>query len=218
MPQVKFAPISTEKQIPGTNCTIQIGVLQNQTRSWGVKLTQAGKILTAKPIKKLIDVEIVGIIRDTIGKTVALDTFELGVTMSELLREVYEKIRGKQKEAEPQKPAPQPTPAIISPQPAIQPPVQSAPAPADFQVSSASSTSTPKVDDFWSSYSNVEVPPPSVHPEPVSGQPVQPAVSVQSPQAGGLDDAMSVLGITCPNCGYEVDADVNKCPFCGQKL
>ncbi len=133
MPQIKFAPISKETQIPGTNYSIQIGVIQNHDRSWGVKLSQAGKAIAAKRIKKLIDVEIVGVIRDTIGKKVALDTFELGTTMSNLLRETYEKIKSKQKQATAQKPTPAPKPAP-APQPVPAPAPQLVPAPAPQPV------------------------------------------------------------------------------------
>ncbi|MHA1325450.1 MAG: hypothetical protein ACTSRL_21875, partial [Candidatus Helarchaeota archaeon] len=129
MPKIRFAPISKETPIPGTNFSIQIGVIQNQERSWGVKLSQAGKVIAAKKIKKLIDVEIVGIIRDTIGKKVALDTFELGATMSNLLRETYERIRSKQKQTAAQKSTPQP-----APQPAPAPTIQPPPAPRQTQA------------------------------------------------------------------------------------
>ena len=100
MVSIKFAPISEEREVPGTNCHIQVGVIQTQKgRNWGVKLTQNGKVIAAKQIKKLIDVEITNIIRDTIGKLFSLDTFDLGAMLSNLLREVYDKIKNKQKPA-----------------------------------------------------------------------------------------------------------------------
>ena len=160
MVQIKFAPISTEKEIPGTNITIQLGVIQNDTRSWGVKLAQSGRVIAAKRIKKLIDVEIVGIIRDTVGKKVALDTFELGTTMSGLLREVYEKLQGKKKQAEPQPAPQQPKPAAPQPAPTPSPepqaPAQSEPASLDFKLPESPPLTTGGGDSFWSSYSNVD--------------------------------------------------------------
>ena len=248
MPQIRFAPISKETQIPGTNVSVQIGVIQNHDRSWGVKLSEGGKIIAAKRIKKLIDVEIVGVIRDTIGKRVALDTFELGTTMSNLLRETYEKIKSKQKQAAAQKPAPQPT-VQPAPRPTPAPTPQPAPSPAPApqnqpQIESAlaemkiptSSVGAGSSDSFWSAYSSVSPeeiytePQPTIQQpvvqqpaiqQPVIQQPAQPAPTI-TPQAPSnsdkLDDALGILGVKCANCGSEVDPDTDTCPFCGQPL
>lgn len=223
MVQIKFAPISTEKQIPGTNVTIQIGIIQdNEQRSWGVKLTQKGKVIAAKRIKKLIDVEITGLIRDTIGKLVALDTFELGALLSGILREVYDKIKEKQKPAEAQAPAAEPAP-VISPQPAAP---QAAPQqPADLGIPDLKLPATSgSSDSFWSAYSSYDsVSVPAGEPTPY--QPVQqapaeiaPAPAQPTPASGELDAAMSILGMKCPNCGRDVDPDLDKCPYCGQSV
>jgi len=223
MVQIKFAPISTEKQIPGTNVQIQIGIIQdNEQRSWGVKLTQKGKIIAAKRIKKLIDVEITGIIRDTIGKLVALDTFELGAMLSGILREVYDKIKEKQKPAEAQAPAAEPAP-VSSPQPAAP---QAAPQQSadlgipDIKLPVASGSS----DSFWSAYSSYDTPSASARaPAPEQSSQESPAEYVPAPAqpapaAGNLDAAMSILGMKCPNCGRDVDSDLDKCPYCGQSV
>jgi hypothetical protein len=223
MVQIKFAPISSDKLIPGTNVQIQIGIIQdNEQRSWGVKLTQKGKVIAAKKIKKLIDVEITGIIRDTIGKLVALDTFELGALLSGILREVYEKIKEKQKPAEEQAPIAEPVPTAI-PQAAAP---QAAPQqPADLGIPELKPPATSgSSDSFWSAYSSydsVSVP----TGEPVQEQPYQqapaeyaPAPAQPAPAAGSLDAAMSILGTTCPNCGKDVDPDLDKCPYCGQPV
>jgi hypothetical protein len=218
MVSIKFAPISKETQIPGTNCYIQIGIIQNDRRSWGVKLTQEGKIIAAKRIKKLIDVEIVGIIRDTIGKLFALDTFDLGSIMSNLLREVYDKLKSTQKPTEPQIETPQQPPS-----PTIQ---QSMPAElsseGDAQIESSLSQMhmPPNVpagkasnDDFWSAYSDADSGGAEI------SEPVYETASPQSPAASNkLEDAFAVLGINCPNCGKEVDSDSETCPYCGQPL
>ncbi len=248
MVQIKFAPISQETQIPGTDYNIQIGVIQNDTRSWGVKISLGGKIVTAKRIKKLIDVEIVGIIRDTIGKKVALDTFDLGTTMSSLLREVYEKLKNKQKSETTQtqapqpapQPAPQQTPRPSSPPVVSQAPRPQAPAPSpaqpaqeestvpDLHLADAKPLISKQPDDFWSSYSSVETST-EVYNEPEPAQPAYsvPAQAPPAPQpevahtptgASDLDDALSVLGINCPSCGEEVDSDLENCPYCGSKL
>jgi hypothetical protein len=223
MVQIKFAPISTEKQIPGTNVQIQIGIIQdNEQRSWGVKLTQKGKVIAAKRIKKLIDVEITGIIRDTIGKLVALDTFELGAMLSGILREVYEKIKEKQKPAEAQAPAAAPAPSS-SPQSAAP---QAAPhQPADLGIPDLKLPATSgSSDSFWSAYSSydgVSVPASEPVPEqPYQQSPVEhaPAVAEPTSASGNLDAAMSILGMKCPNCGRDVDPDLDKCPYCGQSV
>jgi len=223
MVQIKFAPISTEKQIPGTNVQIQIGIIQdNEQRSWGVKLTQKGKVIAAKRIKKLIDVEITGIIRDTIGKLVALDTFELGALLSGILREVYDKIKEKQKPAEAQAPMAEPTP-VSSPQPTA--PQAASQQPADLGIPNlklpAASGSS---DSFWSAYSSydgVSVPAGESTPyQPVQQPPAEsaPTPAQPAPASGELDAAMSILGMKCPNCGRDVDSDLDKCPYCGQSV
>ncbi|NVM54708.1 MAG: zinc-ribbon domain-containing protein [Candidatus Helarchaeota archaeon] len=232
MPQIKFAPISKETQIPGTNCTIQIGVIQNHERSWGVKLTQNGRIIAAKRIKKLIDVEIVGIIRDTIGKTIALDTFELGTTMSNLLRETYDIIKSKQKPAETQKPAPQPAPTPApAPQPTVSQPSPQKQSPldstlADIRIPTPNTPASGQGDSFWSAYSSITTPEePYIEPQPTTQQPSQTAPSItpfsapQTPSSSNkLEDAFAILGVKCSNCGNEVDPDVERCPYCGQPL
>jgi hypothetical protein len=209
MVQIKFAPISTERLIPGTNVNIQVGIIQNDERSWGVKLTQKGKVIAAKKIKKLIDVEITGIIRDTIGKLVALDTFELGGMLSVLLREVYDKIKEKQKPAEVQAPVSEPerpnVPEVVEPQPAAE--QSGGLGIPDIKTPAASGSG----DSFWSSYSNIEtVTVPSVEPSPAPAQ--------RAPASRGLDDAMAILGSNCPHCGKEVDSDTDTCPYCGQRI
>jgi len=207
MVQIKFAPISTERLIPGTNVNIQVGIIQNDERSWGVKLTQKGKVIAAKRIKKLIDVEITGIIRDTIGKLVALDTFELGGMLSEILREVYDKIKEKQKPAEAQAPAPKPA-AISEPEATEETPI--AEQPVDSRIPEIKLP--PKMgssDSFWSAYSSIET---------VTVPFVEPTPTQQAPASKGLDDALAVLGIKCPNCGKEVDPDSDRCPYCGQSV
>ncbi len=238
MGSIKFAPISSEKQIPGTNYTIQIGVIQNETRSWGVKIALNGKVVTAKRIKKLIDVEIVGIIRDTVAKKVPLDTFELGTTMSNLLREVYEKLKSRKKSAQPQRPAQQPTPATTQTttiaqstaprptQPVAQSPLEPASLAAEIKVPSSQPLVSGKADDFWSSYSSLDTASVSYTESQISTQ--QPAsVPAPAPQpspppapaaSSDLDDALTILGIACPKCGKEVDPDLEVCPYCGQKL
>ncbi|HUY00925.1 MAG TPA: zinc ribbon domain-containing protein [Candidatus Deferrimicrobium sp.] len=218
MVSIKFAPLSKETQIPGTNCSIQVGVIQNNGRSWGVKLIQDGKIIAAKRIKKLIDVEIVGVIRDTIGKLFALDTFELGSVMSSLLREVYDKLKSTQKPAEPQVEAPQQT-SIPATQPSI--PSQSTQQ-EDSQIDHALlEMHVPKNipaaqasnDDFWSAYSDVDSSSTEV------SEPIYETNIPQAPASSSkLEDALAVLGINCPNCGKEVDSDAEKCDYCGQPL
>ncbi len=227
--QIKFAPLSGEKIIPGTDFKIQIGVIQNETRSWGVKLTHGGKVIAAKRIKKLIDVEIVGIIRDTIGKKVALDTFELGSAMSALLREVYEKLQGKQEKPKPQEaapvasPPPKPAPAAApqpqpaEPQTAPQQPVEQMPALDNINIPTSQPLPEPAGDSFWSSYSSLET---TSAPAPQQATPTAPPAPQQtaSTVSSDLDDAFAILGISCPNCGQEVDPDEETCPHCGQKL
>lgn len=224
MVQIKFAPVSTDKLIPGTNVQIQIGIIQeNEQRSWGVKLTQKGKVIAAKRIKKLIDVEITGIIRDTIGKLVALDTFELGALLSGILREVYEKIKEKQKPtAEGRAPTAEPAPSA-SPQPAAPKAAPQQPANLgipDLPLPASSGGS----DSFWSAYSSYDTGSTPLG-EPIQEQPYQqapaeyPATPAQpAPTTGGLDAAMSVLGGKCPACGRDVDPDLDKCPYCGASI
>jgi hypothetical protein len=233
MVQIKFAPISTEKQIPGTNVQIQIGIIQdNEQRSWGVKLTQKGKVIAAKRIKKLIDVEITGIIRDTIGKLVALDTFELGGMLGGILREVYDKIKEKHKPADTQAAAAEPAPAS-RPQPAEPAPAsrpqpaepQAAPQQADLGIPDIKLPATSgSSDSFWSAYSSYDGASVPAR-EPAPEQPYQElpsedssAPAQQTPISNGLDAAMSILGSKCPNCGKDVGSDLDKCPYCGQSL
>jgi len=235
--QIKFAPLSSDKQIPGTDFSIQIGVIQNETRSWGVKLSHGGKVVAAKRIKKLIDVEIVGIIRDTIGKKVALDTFELGSAMSALLREVYDKLQGKQAKPEHQTaksktsppprptPAPSPQPQPEEPQTFPEEPVKPLPTLDQIKIPVSQPISKQASDSFWSSYSNIDTEAPITAPTSAFQQPPQPTPTFQPPPhpapstaSNDLDDALAILGISCPKCGKEVDPDLDTCPYCGAKL
>ncbi|MFX1293823.1 MAG: hypothetical protein ACFFD2_03035 [Promethearchaeota archaeon] len=241
MVQIKFAPMSTEKEIPRTDYTVQIGVIQNKTRTWGVKISQAGRNIVAKQIKKLIDVEIINIIRDTIGKKVSLDTFELGTIMSMLLREVYEKIKRKQKQTEPQKAVPQPAPtgvqqSVISQsnaqqtvknQPKFKPPPQLNSSVSNLKIPSIPPMTSGNSDDFWASYSDIETsesyaeaqPTPQLKPQPTPQlTPQKPAQATTQASSNGLDEAFAILGINCPNCGVKVDPDQQYCLICGQKL
>ncbi|TFF86168.1 MAG: hypothetical protein EU551_02265 [Promethearchaeota archaeon] len=231
----RFRPFSSEKEIPKTNCTVQIGDVSGR---WAVvvreKLPDGNKkAIALKRIKKLTDTQIINVIKDTIGKKYSLDTFTLGSTMSGLLKEVYAKIKGEkpEKQAAPVKPVPQSTP-----QPAPDKP--------------AGVTDLPKKrspDSFWSSYdSAASSPTQPIQPEqpeqpaqliqptqPIQPQQIEepaytefkvqqmpqypPAQEIEPDDSGELDDILGDLGLKCPFCGNDIEPEDEICPSCGRE-
>jgi len=224
----RFKPWSVEREIPNTDCTIQVGDINGK---WAVvirkKLNDGNKkALALKKIQKLTDTNIINVIKDTIGKQYSLDTFTLGSTMSVILREVYDKIKSHGES----KATPQTEKTLKQP------------ATTQSNVKPISSIPTPKkreADSFWSSYdtaSSYTYPQNNVPPQqPVSDsttslQPSQtqqyipqatsqpPETTPDSDESSDLDAILGDLGLSCPYCGAEIGPDDEICPRCGKKI
>ncbi|MHA1270658.1 MAG: zinc ribbon domain-containing protein [Candidatus Helarchaeota archaeon] len=233
----RFKPWSTETEIPNTKCTIQVGDVNGK---WAVvirKILDKGnkKAIALKKIQKLTDTNIISVIKDTIGKEYALDTFTLGSTMSRILREVYEKIKSSEKSKDSGQPV-QPVKPVAIKQASTKP------------VSTLASSKKRHADSFWSAYdaassysgSTSESQPPAQPPAQPQPQPQfnQPQIPPSTPNvvyqppanpppsipaqaiddSSELDDILSDLGLSCPHCGMEVGPDDEVCPHCGKKI
>jgi len=230
--------LSDEIKISGTDFTFQIAQIKNK---WAIRIIdrKANNILMVNKLKKTTDTVITDNIKNSLGRKYGkeiiqkIDFFDLGGKMPDLLRKIQEfkdkeakeksseggidptvKLVGSTKRIErimDRKKDKKKSDSFWSTYSSVKTTAATAPenaAEISFDMSAIEST-----------IKEPEKPPiintPAPSPTPSTPAPAPPTVSPPTPSVTpDLAESLSVLGLTCPNCGAEVDFDDAVCKSC----
>jgi len=212
--------LSEKIKIKGTPCSFQVASVR---KKWAMRVIdeKESKVLKVVKLDKITSATITDNIRDIVGRKYSLkdypiDELDLGSKMAKLLRDVdtFQKTG-------------------VAPKPISQ-------EPTGPKISVKKPTRQP--DSFWSAYSSAVTNPTAFVPEQPTTQPestetastsesmisfTQPSETSTAPTqptptppqpSTELDESLSILGVTCPVCGAEIDIDSDVCPSCGTKI
>lgn len=222
--------LSDEIKISGTDFTFQIAEIKDK---WAIRIIDraANKILMVNKLKKTTDAVITDNIKNSLGRKYGkeiiekIDFFDLGGKMPDLLRKIQE---FKDKEEKP----------TVS-EAGLDPDVKLVGSTKRIERIMDRKKKTKSSDSFWSTYSSVkttaatapenaaeitfdmsamesafkepEKPPIVSTPTPTATPSIPTPTTPATPD---LTESLSVLGLTCPNCGAEVDFDDTVCKSC----
>ena len=218
--------ITNKIPVKGTPCDFQVASVK---KKWAIRIidNNENKVLKVIKLKKITSAAITDVIRDVIGrkygKDYKIDEMDLGAKMATLLKQIdtYQKTGV----------APELEMPIEEPKPTKPP--------------AAFGKPTRQPDSFWSAYSTAVSKPVEL---PAEEQSIQPTTSSESKNtapaisfltsttppttattppstippppkpSADLSETLSILGVNCPNCGAEVDIELDVCPNCGKPL
>ncbi len=229
--------LSDEIKISGTDFTFQIALIKSK---WAIRIIDRAenKILMVNKLKKTTDAVITDNIKNSLGRKFGkeliekIDFFDLGGKMPALLRKIQD-FKDKEEQANESDPAAESSIKLVGSTKRIErimdrkmktqtsdsfwstyssvkstKPIenQSTPPEITFDISAIESTyKQPKTPPI------VNAPPP----QPVASKPAEvKSPEGKHPDTPDLSESLSVLGLTCPNCGAEVDFDDVVCKNC----
>ena len=229
--------LSDEIKIAGTDFTFQIAQIKNK---WAIRIIdrKENKILMVNKLKKTTDTEITDNIKNSLGRKFGkkimdeIDFFDLGSRMPDLLKRILEYKdsieTNKEKDGIDSKVK------VIGSTDKLDEMLQkkkSDSRPADsfwstYSTADAQAKTKPKEEQptitfdlgaIESTYKDSQGS--SSTSTPVISSPSSTPASAKTTPSNipnsGLGDSLSILGLTCPQCGAEIDIDQEICPSCG---
>ena len=227
--------LSDEIKIAGTDFTFQVAQIKNK---WAIRIIdrKANKILMVNKLKKTTDAEITDNIKNSLGRKFGkeimsqIDFFDLGGKMPDLLKKIQ--AYKDNLEANKEKEGIDTKVKVIGttdkleemlkkkksdskPSDSFWTTYSSADVQSKTKTTEEQPTITFDLGAIESTYQSSQVSSPKPHPT-ISPPPTKPSSTSPSNVPNvELADSLSILGLTCPQCGAEIDLDQEICPSCG---